>query len=261
MYVKNTYDLGEIRQVEKYYPGNYGAPGCKRQPKRKKTPEFIERQNQRIREKKIQRLILANFKEGDWHLTLTERKELRSEDAAEAKKRIRDFMTKMRRAYKRANVPFKYIYVTEKGKRGAWHHHIILEDIGLPQLNTKKTVISCWPWGQRNFSPLYEDGEFEDLAAYIVKKETKDETEGCSYSRSRNMIIPKPEREIIHSRRWAKDPRPPSGWELVKESLVNGINPVTGYPYQHYTLRRARQREGPKIAMQSNPRRIRGGGP
>ena len=62
MYTKNTYDLGGIKQIEKYYPGNYGAPGMKRQKKRKRTPEDIERQNRTNRWKKIQRLILANFK-------------------------------------------------------------------------------------------------------------------------------------------------------------------------------------------------------
>ena len=59
-----------MKQIEKYYPGNYGAPGKKRGPKQKRTPEDIARQNQRNREKKVQRIILANFKEGDWHLII-----------------------------------------------------------------------------------------------------------------------------------------------------------------------------------------------
>lgn len=245
MYVKKIYDLGRVIQVEKYYPGNYGAPGKPRGPKRKRTPEDIARQNATNREKKLQRLILANFQEGDWHLTLTEKKELRSENMDEAKKRIQKFLAEMRKAYKKAEVPFKYIYVTEKGKRGAYHHHLIIEDVATPDLNTKSMVMKFWPWGGRNFTPLYEDGEFEDLADYLVKKETKEEQDGCSYSRSRNLVVPEPERQVIHSRRWVSEPKPPRGYYLDKNSLINGINPVTGYPYQHYSMKRLDPGGGP----------------
>ena len=53
MYTKNTYDLGGIKQIEKYYLGNYGVLGMKKQKKRKRTPEDIERQNRTNRWKKI----------------------------------------------------------------------------------------------------------------------------------------------------------------------------------------------------------------
>ena len=84
MYTKVTYDLGEVKEIQKYYPGNYGAPGCPREKKRKRTPEEIKRQNETNKVRKVQRLILANFSEGDLHLILTYRKDLRPETAAEA---------------------------------------------------------------------------------------------------------------------------------------------------------------------------------
>ena len=235
-YVKKIYDLGKVIQVEKYYPANYGAPGKPRQKKQQRTPEDIERQNRTNREKKIQRLILANFKEGDWHLILTYKKELRPEGTEEAKAQIQKFLKDMRREFKKAGYDFKYIYVTEKGKRGAWHHHLIIEDISDQNMQTTKLVQKYWPHGHPQFYPLYEDGNFEDLAEYIVKKETKEEKGGCTYSRSRNLIIPEPKREIIHHKRWRTEPKPPAGWEIKKGSLINGINPVTGYPFQHYDL-------------------------
>lgn len=210
----------------------------KRGPRRKRTPEDIERQNKTNREKKVQRLILANFHEGDWHLVLKYKKELRPESLAEAKKQVQKFLTDMRKAYKKAGYQFKYIYVTERGKQGACHHHLIIEDIAEPGLNTKKMVMKHWQYGSKAFIPLYEDGEFENLAEYIVKKETKEEAEGCTYSRSRNLIVPEPQREIIHRRRWQQEPRPEKGWYIIPDSIVNGFNPVTGYPYQHYTMRR-----------------------
>lgn len=92
--------------------------------------------------------------------------------------------------YKKAGYQFKYIYVTERGKQGACHHHLIIEDISEPGLNTTKMVQKYWKYGSKAFIPLYEDGEFENLAEYIVKKETKEEQDGCTYSRSRNLVVP-----------------------------------------------------------------------
>ena len=68
------------------------------------------------------------------------------------------------------------------------------------------------------------------------KKETKEESRGCSYSRSRNLAVPRAEKETIYSRRWRQEPKPEKGWYIVSDSVVNGINPVTGYPYQHYMM-------------------------
>jgi sporulation protein YqfD len=113
-----------------------------------------------------------------------------------------------------------------------------IEDIAEEKLNTKKMVLKHWQYGTKSFIPLYEDGEFESLAEYIVKKETKEDQDGCTYSRSRNLIVPEPKREIIHSKRWRQEPKPEKGWYIVPDSLVNGENPVTGYPYQHYTMKK-----------------------
>jgi hypothetical protein len=45
MYVKKTYNLGkhkDIIEVHNFYPGNYGAPGKKREKKEKASPEVIK---------------------------------------------------------------------------------------------------------------------------------------------------------------------------------------------------------------------------
>lgn len=70
VYRKVIYDMGVVRQIKKYKRGNYGAPGEKREKKKRPTPEDVRRQNERNRWRKVQRLILMNFKEGDWHLIL-----------------------------------------------------------------------------------------------------------------------------------------------------------------------------------------------
>jgi len=239
LYTRNIYDLGRVKQIEKYYPGNYGAPGMKRSKKIKRTPEDIKRQNKTNRWKKIQRLIIANFKEGDWHLILKYKPKERPDTFDAAQDNLKKFLSEMRKAYKKAGIPFKYIAVTERGKKGqVLHHHLIIEDIADQRLITTALVKKLWIHGNEFFVDLYEDGEYEKLADYIVKIEGKEESEWATYSRSRNLITPKPKREKIHRKRWQQEPRAPVGWYVVKDTLYNGINPVTGYPYQHYTIKK-----------------------
>ena len=180
--------MGVVIQIEKYRPGNYGAPGEKRRKKRKLTPEEVRRQNERNRWRRVQRLILKNFKEGDWHLILKYRPAERPETYEEAKAHRKKFLDKMREAYKKAGILFKWIIVTERGKRGqVLHHHLILQDINQEGVNTVQLVKKLWCYGNKYFVPLYDDGEYEKLAEYLVKAETKEEGGWCSYSRSRNL--------------------------------------------------------------------------
>lgn len=231
--------MGVVRQIEKSRPGNYGAPGEKRGKKRKLTPEDVRRQNERNRWRKIQRLILNNFREGDWHLILKYRPEERPETYEDAKAHRKKFLDKMRAAYKKAGIPFKWIAVTERGKRGrVLHHHLVIEDIRRDGIDTVKLVKKLWTYGSEFFSALYVDGEYEKLAEYIVKAETKEEGGWCTYSRSRNLKNPVKTVEDVPHKRWRDPPVAPKGWYVVKDSVYNGINPVTGYPYQHYTIKK-----------------------
>lgn len=238
-YKKVIYDMGVIIQVEKSYPGNNGAPGQKREKKKKKTPEDIRRQNEYNRWRKIQRIILANFKEGDWHLILKYRPGERPETYEEAVEHRKKFLNRMRDAYRKAGIQFKWIIVTERGRKGqVLHHHLVIEDIRREGIDTVKLVKKLWPYGNEFFVSLYEGGEYEKLAQYIVKAETKEECGWCTYSRSRNLVVPERKVEIIHHRRWRNPPVPPKGWYVVQDSVWNGENPVTGQPVQHYTLKR-----------------------
>ncbi|MCH5261626.1 MAG: hypothetical protein J1F42_01810 [Lachnospiraceae bacterium] len=145
----------------------------------------------------------------------------------------------MRDIYKKAGIPFRWIAVTERGKKGqVLHHHLIIEDINWDGVCTVELVKKLWAHGGQFFSSLYEDGEYEKLAEYIVKAETKEECGWCTYSRSRNLAVPQPHRELIRRRKWRNPPVAPRGWYVVKDSIWNGMNPVTGYPVQHYTIRR-----------------------
>lgn len=163
----------------------------------------------------------------------------RPETCEEAKAQLRKFLNRMREAYKKAGIPFKWIAVTERGKRGqVLHHHLVIEDIRRDGIDTVKLVKKLWTYGSEFFSALYEDGEYEKLAEYIVKAETKEEGSWCTYSRSRNLKPPVKIVKDVPHKRWRDPPVAPEGWYVVKDSVHNGENPVTGQPYQHYTIKK-----------------------
>ena len=150
MYRRTTYDCGQVIDVQCYYPGNYGAPGKKRGKKQKRTPEDIARQNQTSRVLKVKRLIRCNFRKGDWHLTLNYRKGERPETIEEAKSNLTKFLGAIRKELKKQDMTFRYIGVTEIGKKGqALHHHLIIEDLTIGGKSivelASKTVIPNFP--------------------------------------------------------------------------------------------------------------------
>ena len=71
MYILDIFRFRTSTEYEYKFFGNYGAKGEKRNPKQKRTPEDIERQNQYQRTKTVRHLIKANFSEGDYWSTLT----------------------------------------------------------------------------------------------------------------------------------------------------------------------------------------------
>ena len=236
------YNLGkykEIIEVHNFYPGNYGAPGQKREKREKVSPEVIKKQNHANRVRKVQRLILSNFKAGDWHVVLKYKKELRPEDFKEAKDQLSNFFKKMRLNLKKYGISFKYIGVTEMGKKGnALHHHIIVENITDP-INMLQLIRKYWEYGHIALTDLYEEGAYQKLAEYIVKAETKDPNGKSFYTRSRgNLTEPQAESKIMRRKSWPKEPKPKKGYYIIADSVIQGENPVTGYPYQRYMMQR-----------------------
>ena len=227
---------GDIVQISKHYPGNYGAPGRRRSERAKATPEEIEKNNHRNRVRKLQRIILANFPKGrTFHLTY--RPDERPDSFERALDQRTKFMAKVRRTCKREGIPWKWVAVTEQGKRGkAFHHHLIIEDITEP-IDLLRLITELWPYGRVTSTAMEEDDDlFEELAEYLVKKETKTEVTGKSYSRSRNLIVPQEKKEKVRAKEWRKEPRAPRGWYVVKGSLWNAFTP-DGWPVQRYTIR------------------------
>lgn len=242
MYIKNQCKINDKIEIEKHYPGNFGAPGIKREKKRKKTPEEMAKQNLWRKIRDLRRTMELNFHADDWHVTLTCRREDRP-IKEEAPKVIRSFRDDLRKEYKAQGWALNYIITTETGKRGAVHWHMIVNNLQNEKTNTAKIIRALWIRGRPYFVPLDEGGEYGKLAEYIVKETTQriqnEETiEKLSYMASRNLIKPTVYPEKIRSNSWRKFPDAPKGYQLVEESLVNGFNKFTGLPYQYYTIKK-----------------------
>lgn len=243
MVKRKSYILGEIIEVEEYHDGKYGAPGMKRAKKKKATPEQVAKINQYNKEKKCRRRLRKYFDENDYLATLTYRKGQRPPNINEAKKNFTKFLREIRKIYKKNNTELRWIRNIENTTRGNYHIHLVIKDI--PNVNLLRELNKAWPYGAvHDPKPLYKRGHFKDLAAYLTKDEDSTrESLGeimdhkvteASYSVSRNMPLPPPKEKIM--KRWQKEVREKKGYYIDKESYFEGINPVTGYRYRHYTL-------------------------
>lgn len=244
-YVEDTYHLKHTIEVEKKHTGKYGAPGQKRRKKRKTTKEEIQKQNQRNAEKKLRRIINANFEPNDLHIVLTYKKDERL-TPEESKKELRNFFDRVRRAYRNYGTELKYIVCTEYENK-AIHHHIIINDLVKGTVTTTKIIRQAWLRGRPKFTLLDDTGDYKDLAEYIIKETSETfRKEGnpnkTRYSCSRNLIRPMAERRIVTAKTFAKDPKPKKGYYIDKNSVYEGINPVTGFRYQYYTMVRINRR-------------------
>lgn len=236
-YEQIEYKAGASIEVVKHIP-----KGCRkghaRQPTRKKTREEIQEANMRQAARKLARKINANFKPGDWHITLTYKVKPTAE---EAQANISKFLDKMRDRYKWRGYPFKYIQVTEyQGKR--IHHHIIVNNINDGKKTTTDFVREIWKgMGSPKFVGLYEDGEYNKLADYFVKETERTFRDPNNpvkqrYSCSRNLIEPQVRHRIKTVKRsWDMDPRPRPGYYIIQDTLYNGTD-KPGYKYQRYVM-------------------------
>ena len=239
-YTRKTYRYRNAIEREEYHTGRYGAPGVKREKKKKPTPEQMERVNQHNKEKTARRKLRRWFKKEDLYVTLTYAVPERPPDMKTAKDHFRAFINQVRAEYHRRGYVLRWLRNIEAGTKNAWHIHIILNRIP----DTDLIVARAWEHGMINLTPCYQKGNFRKLAAYITKTpKTEPRLKEASYSSSRNLPLPEPEKDTITRWETWDGVRIPEGFYLDKESYHEGINPVTGYPYREYTLLRIKEKE------------------
>ena len=139
MIKRKTYSFqgGDILDIEEYHDGRYGAPGLKRMKRRKATKEDMLRVNKWNKEKRCRQRLLQYFKETDLFLTWTYSIEERPPDMQTALKDFRRSIAKVRRAYRKRGYELFWIRNIEKGTKGAWHIHLIVNE---SSYNTSKNM-------------------------------------------------------------------------------------------------------------------------
>ncbi len=131
--------------------------------------------------------------------------------------------------------PPKYIRVMEVGKKGAWHHHLVMQETDL------KLLRECWQQGGIHVDPLYTDGNYRKIAEYFVKyakgrwrqKKRRRKKALVSVTGIKKPTIGKP--KMIKSRELGQI-RIPKGYYLDRDSVRRGISGYDGHETFCYTL-------------------------
>ena len=234
---------GDVIDVEEFHDGQYGAPGIKRTEKKKPTKEDMQKLNAINKAKRARQRLLEYFSPKDIWATWSYKVEERPQNMQEALADFQKAMRKVRKEYKKRGYELFWIRNIEKGTRGAWHIHIIINEIS----DTASILGRAWDKGETHHVEIkkskFYDEDFTKLSNYVTKdentrEEKKDRTLAkpkiaeASYNTSRNMPLPKPEVQKLV--RWPKEPKPKKGYYIAK--FHEGINPKTGYKYRHYTM-------------------------
>lgn len=189
---------GKLLEVDFFPVWEDGRRMPTRAPKTKKSTEEQAKYNKRQAEKKLIRLVNANFDTGDifMHPTYAPGNAPQSDEEARRDivnyfrrvkrkriseaKRIKELLKakpddkRLQEQLKKLEQPFKYIYVIEKvtyktGKRKGyddWHFHAFLTG-GID----RDTLEDMWPYGMRTNADRYQPEKFgpESAAKYVSK--------------------------------------------------------------------------------------------
>ncbi len=244
-----TYRQGGIIDVEEMHDGRYGGPGVKRQKRKKPTKEQMQIVNAQNKARRCRQRMLIYMKPGDIWATWTYEVKNRPPDTAAALKEFQKAMAYVRKEYKKRGYEVFWFRNIEQGTKGAWHIHIIINEIG----GTASILQNAWEhggtWTVKIKNCKYYDEDFTKLANYITKDENTVETKedgtpgkprlrSANYNISRNMPLPKPKKkEFI---RWKEEVKPKEGYYIY--SLYEGKNPLNGFKYRRYTMIRLNRR-------------------
>lgn len=238
-----TFRDGDIIDREEYHDGKYGAKGKKREKKKTPTKEDMQKVNAMNKAKKARQRMLMYFGPGDILATWDYLVENRPGSIKEALDDFQKAIRIVRREYKKRGYELFWIRNIERGTKGAWHIHIIVNEVG----DTASILERAWSKGGTWTSAIkkskYYDEDFTKLGNYITKDENtrekkKDGTlakpriKEASYNTSRNMPLPEP--HVDKLQRWQKELKPKKGYYIAK--IHEGINPKTGFKYRRYTM-------------------------
>ena len=104
MYKQIIWMLRNAIEIEEHHDGMYGAPGQKRQPKKKPTKEQMARKNQKVKEAKARRKLREHFELNDYFTRLSYRVDERPPDMTAAKADFKKFYQTVRKEYRKPHL-------------------------------------------------------------------------------------------------------------------------------------------------------------
>lgn len=205
-------DAGEYREMKIYPVFSDGKP----RPRRKRfrpTNEAQQRLNDWNSQRHLAHLIEANFSAEDLWIHPTFRDDALPADDEDFKRIFRNFVRRLKRAYKAAGLELRYIATLEKSDAGRYHIHMILNK-GL----TPDALRDLWGLGRLSADPLeFGDYGLKGLADYMTKYRQITRRYLCS----RNLRQPETrERDGVYSQRevraLARNPEDRGQWERLQ---------------------------------------------
>lgn len=254
-YKVKTIRAGNTKTFRAYRarPKNKG----KRSPKTDPTPEAQKKNNLARATWTLTWLLNENFCDGDLLITLKYQKGKAPEDSEQMNRDARNFLDKINRRYKKlTGKRIRYVRVMEIGKRGARHHHIVMQEVD------SRILRECWGKGGIDIKPLYTDGNYRRIAEYFVKyAQTAEEIQRREMKKlwyaSKGMKRPKESKGRKMSERKALEIRVPDGYVLDEDSVRRGISQYDGCEtliYLCVRLERRRNDKGKNLHRDHGPR-------
>lgn len=121
---------GDVIDVEEFHDGRYGGPGTGRAKRAKPTEEQMRAVNAQNKAKRCRQRMLEYFHEGDIFATWTYEVRNRPPDMRAALKDFQKAMRYVRREFKKRGYEVFWIRNIERGTKGAWHIHLVINEIG-----------------------------------------------------------------------------------------------------------------------------------
>lgn len=173
-YVKKTIIAGNTIEVEKHFTSRYQKKGIARRKNQKPTKEQQLKINERKSEQSLRCAINTNFGYGDYHLTLSYRQgEGIPEPTRESMSRDWSrFTRRLKKKYQEQGKELKFIHIMEIGKKGARHHHAIINRID-SKIIQEVWNETCEYGGYIGVQPLDDTGDYKKLASYLIKYTSK----------------------------------------------------------------------------------------
>lgn len=182
---EKTIHAGDYKELSLYVRTSEQEKANRRSRKRKKKISRPAQRNLNDKNSKqyAKWLLYSNFTEKDYYLTLTYKSKYLPATPDDAKKVIDNFLSKLRRLYKKTNEVLKYMWFTEfqydddTGYVKRLHHHVVIN-----RGPSRDSIEECWSVGRgkkkeklgrtrADLIQMSESGGIHDLAMYLTNQE------------------------------------------------------------------------------------------